>query len=214
MLTLERPGGLRERQRQARDEAILQAAFAIMAAEGYEALTMEGLAERVGISRQTLYHHFASKEDIALRALLTLMEQGMRSMKAIDPALPPSERLERVARWMLEMRFSPAPAAFVRARPALVPVRAHPDYRRAFEQRAEALQEIVEAAQAGGEIRADTPSRLVVQMLLGLICEGQYEDLIATGTTSAEEVTQHIVDVFFAGVRSGTSACRRDAHGR
>ena len=48
-------------------------------------LTMEGLAERVGISRQTLYHHFASKEHIALQAVLTLMAQGLQAIQESTP---------------------------------------------------------------------------------------------------------------------------------
>ena len=87
--TLARPPGLRERQKQARGEAILEAAFALIVEEGYDALTMEGLAARVGISRQTLYHHFVSREDIVLRAVLSLMAQGIEAIQSFDPALAP-----------------------------------------------------------------------------------------------------------------------------
>jgi AcrR family transcriptional regulator len=193
--------GLRERQRQARGEAILQAAFTLIVEDGYEALTMEGLAERVGISRQTLYHHFASKEEITLRAILTLMERGLQTIEAIDPDVAPIERLRRVVRWLLESRFQPATAAFVKARHSLMPLKAHPDYKRAFEQRAAALARMVEAAQSAGELRADLPSALIVQMLLGLVSEPSYESLIAAGTASHAAVTDAVLDVFFQGLR-------------
>ena len=42
--------------------------FALIVELGYHALTMERLAARVGISHPTLYHHLASRGDIALRA--------------------------------------------------------------------------------------------------------------------------------------------------
>lgn len=193
--------GLRARQRQARGEAILCAAFDLMAEQGYDALTMEALAERVGISRQTLYHHFASKEDIALRAVLTLMEQGTRSIQALDPALPPITRLERVIRWMLELRFSPNGAAFVKARPALVPIKARPEYRRAFERRAAAITEIVDAAQQAGEIDVKLPGGLIVQMLLGLVVGAEYEELVASGEVSSADITERVVSVFFRGIQ-------------
>ncbi len=193
--------GLRQRQRQARGEAILQAAFALIVEQGYDALTMEGLAARVGISRQTLYHHFASKEDIALRAVLTLMEQGIEAIEAIDPALAPVERLKRVVRWMLESRFRPAYAAFVKARLSLMPLKSHPDYQRAFERRADTLAQIVQSAQAAGEVRADLPSRLIVQMLLGLVSDASYEGLVASGQATPGQVAGAITDVFFTGLR-------------
>jgi len=193
--------GLRARQRQARGEAILCAAFDLMAEQGYEALTMEVLAEQVGISRQTLYHHFASKEDIALRAVLKLMEQGTQAIYELDTASSPLARLERVIRWMLELRFSPNGAAFVKARPALGPIKAHPEYRRAFIQRTEAINGIVKAAQSAREINTSLPSALIVQMLLGLVVGAEYEELIAASVISPADVTEMVVAAFFQGVR-------------
>lgn len=193
--------GLRERQRQARGEAILQAALTLIVEEGYEALTMEGLAERVGISRQTLYHHFASKEEITLSAILTLMEQGLRTIEAIDPNLTPLERLTRVVRWLLESRFQPTTAAFVRVRHSLMPVKAHPDYKRAFEQRAAALARLVKAAQDSGELRTDLPAPVIVQMLLGLVSDASYEGLVAAGTVSPSDIANTVIDVLFKGLR-------------
>jgi AcrR family transcriptional regulator len=196
--------GLRQRQRQARGEAILEAAFALIVEEGYEALTMEAVAARVGISRQTLYHHFASKEEIMLRAVLTLMERGIEAIQAIDLCLPPVERLVRVVRWMLDSRFQPTMAALVKVRHSLMPVKAHPEYRRAFERRADTLAQIVAAAQAAGEIRVDLPSRLIVQMLLGMVSDASYEGVVAAGQATPAEVADAVIDVFFAGLRPHT----------
>ena len=193
--------GLRERQRQARGEAILEAAFALIVEKGYDALTMEEVAARVGISRQTLYHHFASREDILLRAVLTLMDQGIAVIHSFDPAQAPVERLKGVARWMLESRFGPTRAALVKVRHSLMTVKSRPEYQLAFERRAAALAEIVEAAQDAGELRADLPSRLIVQMLLGLVSDASYEGLVAEGRTTLPEVTDAIIHVFFTGLR-------------
>ena len=194
------PGGLRERQRQARGAAILEAAFALIVEQGYDALTMEGLAARVGISRQTLYHHFASREEITLRAVLTLMDRGIEAIHSFDTSLPPAERLKGIVRWMLESRFQPTTAALVKVRHSLMTVKAHPEYQRAFERRAAELAGIVEAAQNAGELRADLPSRLIVQMLLGLVSDASYEDFIAAGQTTVTEVADAIIGVFFTGL--------------
>lgn len=194
--------GLRERQRQARDEAILSAAFALIVENGYESLTMETLAERVGISRQTLYHHFASKEDLALRAILELMGQGIQAIRAIDPSLPPMARLEKVVRWMIDFRAGEIGTAFCKAKPALMPLKSRPEYRRAFAERAQAVEMIVADAQAARAIRRDLPTALIVQMLFGLLGDTGYEELIATGRVSREQVADAIIDLFFRGIRS------------
>jgi AcrR family transcriptional regulator len=199
-LETEEPQGLRARQRQARSEAILDAAFAIIVEKGYDALTMEEVAARVGISRQTLYYHFTSREDITLRAVLTLMDQGIEVIHSIDSSLAPVARLKAVVRWMLESRFQPTRAALVKVRHSLMTVKSHPEYQKAFERRAAVLADIVAAAQAAGEIRSDLPSRLIVQMLLGLVSDASYEDLIADGQTTLTQVTDTIIDVFFKGL--------------
>jgi len=192
--------GLRERQRLDRDEKILKATFDLLAERGYEALTMELLADRVGISRQTLYHHFSSKADITLRALLKLMEEGINTIEAIDPSLSPVVRLEKVLRWMLDLRFQPAPAAFVKVRPALAPIKAHPDYLRGFDRRAQAIASIVDEAKAAGQVLKSIPSSIIVQMLLSAACDGRYEDVIETEGISAAELIECVVRVFFSGI--------------
>src|SRR3569833_554695 len=90
------PIGLRERQRQLREQAIVEAAFVLIAEEGYEAMTMDSLAERVGISKPTLYNHFPSKDAITVRALVALNDRTVNAIHAIDDTLPPVERLEHV----------------------------------------------------------------------------------------------------------------------
>ncbi len=192
--------GLRERQKQARGEAILEAAFALLVEEGYDALTMEKLAARVGISRQTLYLYFDSREDITLRAVLSLVQQSLDVIQSLDPALAPVEKLKRVVRWMLESRSEPAYAALIKARNSLMTIKSHPEYLRASERRAAALAGIVEKAQEAGELRADLPSRLIVQMLFGLV-SASYEELIAAGQTTPAQVADATRDVFFAGLR-------------
>ncbi|MCW3062547.1 MAG: transcriptional regulator, TetR family [Capsulimonas sp.] len=207
-LTVTAKSGLRERQRRERGETILQAAFALLAEKGYDALTMEELAERVGISRQTLYHHFASKEDIALRAVMIFAEEGIQSIRSIDPQLPPIDRLERVVRWMMEVRFTPTRAAFVKARPILMHVKASPEYREAFDRRARAIQEIADAAIEAGQIEPGLSSAMVVQVLLALICDPSYEQLVDSGKATPEEIASSVALFFRRGVERRKDAIK------
>ena len=191
---MDEPSGLRERQRVARGGAILEAAFALMVEQGYDALTMEAVAARVGISRQTLYHHFKSRDEIVLRALLILTDESMAMIRSLDLSLPPVERLKRIARWMIESKAEPVRAALVKVKQSLTAVLSHPDYLAAFERRALMLAEIVGAAQVSGEVRADLQPRLIVQML-NLV-------LSACGDGTSPEVTNAMIDVFFTGLRA------------
>jgi len=196
------PVGLRERQRQQRERAILDAAFVLIAEEGYEAMTMDGLAERVGISKPTLYNHFPSKDDITVRTLIELNERTFNAIHAIDGSLPPGIRLERVMRWMVNNRFSPTPSALLRARTLLKPAKSHPDYQRAAGRKIDAIADIVEAAQQMGDIDAAMPPRLLAQMMFTVVCAPEYDDLIARGDAKVEDIEETLVKMFFDGVRN------------
>jgi AcrR family transcriptional regulator len=62
----------RERLRALTRQAILQAAEAVVLRDGVSALTLDAIAAELGLTKQGLYYHFASKE--ALVAELALQE--------------------------------------------------------------------------------------------------------------------------------------------
>src|SRR5258708_30382160 len=55
---------LKERQRQEREDLILQAAEEILTEKGYYETSMDEIAARVGVAKGTLYLHFPGKEDL------------------------------------------------------------------------------------------------------------------------------------------------------
>jgi len=58
---------------EARQEQIIEAALELIGAEGVNALSIAGIAERVGIVPSALYRHFKSKDDV-LDAVLELLK--------------------------------------------------------------------------------------------------------------------------------------------
>jgi len=58
---------------EARQEQIIEAALELIAADGVNALSIAGIAERVGIVPSALYRHFKSKDDV-LDAVLELLK--------------------------------------------------------------------------------------------------------------------------------------------
>ena len=54
------------------DEAILQAALELLAADGYRALTMERVRERSGVGKATIYRRYGSKEELVAAAIVHL----------------------------------------------------------------------------------------------------------------------------------------------
>jgi AcrR family transcriptional regulator len=66
-----RPG--RPRSAQA-DQAILSAAIELLVEDGFEGMSMEGIATRAGVGKTTVYRRWTSKEEVVAAALRTLDE--------------------------------------------------------------------------------------------------------------------------------------------
>jgi len=58
------PTGLRERKRAETHARIQSEAMRLFLARGFEATTLEEIAEAAGVSRRSLFHYFTSKEEI------------------------------------------------------------------------------------------------------------------------------------------------------
>lgn len=72
------------RQRRAVREGILSAAREIASADGWKAVTIRGIAERIEYSAPVIYEHFASKDEI----LGALMRQGYaEQLQAVESAI-------------------------------------------------------------------------------------------------------------------------------
>src|ERR1700730_2310785 len=81
----------RERERQATQQAILQAALEIASLEGWQAVTMRRVAERIEYSPSAIYKYFEDKEAI----LHTLLLQGFQQMLAALEQVATHERNPR-----------------------------------------------------------------------------------------------------------------------
>lgn len=56
--------GWRERKRRETHKRVWESAIALFASNGYEATTLDAIAEASSISKRTFFHYFKSKEDI------------------------------------------------------------------------------------------------------------------------------------------------------
>ncbi len=189
---------LKERQRQVREEAILEAAHEFLAEQGYEAMNMDDLAARIGISKATLYQHFASKEELVVSVLvqiLRLAEQDIQEESA--PALPAMQRLESVLRRSLKRRMvlwnaNLTTLSFNKTH--------HPEYKKHFGYMTEAIGSLIDTAKAEGDIDPAISTAVLVRMVLWLF-RTDFEDLLAAGKCTPDELINTVVAVVINGCK-------------
>jgi AcrR family transcriptional regulator len=82
-----------------RSEQILEVAAELFYEHGYRGVGLRSIAKAVGVQTPSLYHHFASKEDIlfelARRATTSFIDEHLPLLEGDDP---PAIRLHRLAR--------------------------------------------------------------------------------------------------------------------
>jgi len=86
-------------------DRLLQTAADLIWTSSYHATGVDSICEAAGIHKGSFYHHFASKEELAMAAL---EDQWLRIKPRIDeifsPANKPLDRLRKYARLTLEMQ--------------------------------------------------------------------------------------------------------------
>jgi len=95
---------LRQRRKQMLEAEILDAARSLLAEKGYAAMSMDELAAQVGISKPTLYSHFATKDDIIVATMVREMERFLALIESEAEDQTPLERLIFVLRKFMHVQ--------------------------------------------------------------------------------------------------------------
>jgi AcrR family transcriptional regulator len=169
---------MKERQRQLREDAILDAARALMASKGYAAMTLEEVIGEVGISKPTLYQHFVSKEELGVRVLLRAILDAQAYLSAIKSTLPPGEVLTAMIAWSFDRGYGPnSYCDFAGA----LPLFRHDTIRQAEGQLTSELVDVVSRGQAAGSVRNDVSAILIAQTLNGVLKNPAYQEQFRLG---------------------------------
>lgn len=188
-----------DRLRRQREEEILAAAYALLTERGYEGMTMDEVATQVGISKVTLYQHFASKEALAAGIAV---DQMRRIEQALEPHYqaegPALERLQAVLRYSLEQQ---APKWVANLPPNARFVAQDPAFQALYAQRMAAWERLVDEAKAEGSVNRQISTAVLVRMMQQLFAPG-YEDLVQSGRATPDAIIHTLLRVILHGAMS------------
>jgi AcrR family transcriptional regulator len=180
-------------------DAVLAAAVRLFNDRGYEATSMGDLAERLGITKSSIYHHVTGKQELlrmAVNHALDGLYEAAAEVEALDgPAIDRLELLIRRSVLVLADRLE-----FVTL---LLRVRGNNAIEKGALIRRKTLDaqvtELVKQAQAEGDLRADVDPATAARLLFGMV-NSLAEWYRPDGTVSADELSEAIATLAFRGL--------------
>ncbi|MEO8121400.1 MAG: TetR/AcrR family transcriptional regulator [Rhodoferax sp.] len=208
MLTRNAPKiSFKQQMLQAREDAIIQAVNRLLAEKGFESMTVDEVAADVGIAKASLYKHFASKEDLAAAAMVSVMRRAQAFLETLPVDAPPMEQLRTVVAWTMGLKLvgemPSLPSQNSTLRTALMGNKAYMD---GLIEVSDRLGAWIEAAQAQGALNPNLPAIAVLYTLFARACDPVLEFLKMGGQHSDEEIVALVLSTCFDGLcaRSGT----------
>ena len=169
--------------------AILSAAIAMVREVGYDATTMDGIADRAGVGKATLYRRWTSKEPLIADAL-----EGIARTFPVPDTGSTSGDLTQVLRESLGMYRDPATRGLLSgliAAMARSPMIAEAMRGGFLAARTQTMRHVIERGIARGELRADIDVAVAIDLLRGpLLVRG-----VLSGDRLDEPFVMRVVDL-------------------
>lgn len=192
----------KEKQLIVRESAILDAVHLLLAKKGYELMTMDEVANEVGIAKASLYKHFPSKEALAAAAMIRLLERTLEYVKSLPSEAAAIEKLQNVLRWALEMRMRGGlptlPSENTSLRESLI---GNAKYVSKVLDLNESMGELIEQAKADGTVRKDLPVEVVLFTIYARSCDPSVDYLKATEQFSDDQIIGFLITTCFNGLQ-------------
>ncbi|MET8802535.1 TetR/AcrR family transcriptional regulator [Streptomyces sp. NPDC004546] len=183
--------------------AIYAAALALVGEVGYPRTTVEGIAARAGVGKQTIYRWWSSKADVLLEAFLDFGERTARAAGQEPYAIPDTgdlaADLKAVLRAtvdeLLDPRFE-VPARALAAEGLLNEQVGREFVERLLQPQLQLYADRLRAAQGSGAVRGDVDPRIALELFVSPLAQRWLQ---RTGPISYD-YTDTLVDYALHGI--------------
>ncbi|MFJ1731673.1 TetR/AcrR family transcriptional regulator [Streptomyces sp. NPDC088254] len=183
--------------------AIYDAALGLVAEAGYPKTTVEGIAARAGVGKQTIYRWWGSKADVLLEAFLDLSEQAAADAGQVSYAIPDTgdlaADLKLVLRLTVDQMADPrfdAPSRALAAEGLVNEQLGREFVAKLLEPQLQLYVTRLRSAQHAGQVRADVDPRIALELFVSPLAQRWLQH---TGPIT-HEYTDTLVDYALFGL--------------
>lgn len=193
----------KEQMHQAREEAILQATCRLLGEKAYDAMTMDDVANAVGIAKASLYKHFASKEELCCAAMVQILGKVQAFLDTVPAELAPQDKLRALVRWSLERLIACEMPLLPSRNTALRGVlMADKRYLDTLIGVSDCIGKWITEAQAQGRIDPSLPPLVVLYTLFARACDPVVSFLKEGGQFDDAAIVELVLKTCFDGLNS------------
>ena len=202
---------LREKQRQERQELILQAAEQVFTEKGYYDISLDEIARRVGIGTATIYSHFSSKEDLMVAAIFerALKKVALHVQEIAAQPQNAREKLTQLFQFLISDEF------FLRRAQLFYSLGNSPEAQKALNERQGSISEnarifsdtlaaVLEQGKTSGEFRQDITTATMLKAFISLVRAQSVKDLLAGNYEDGSPA--ELLSVYLSGIAAKTAA--------
>lgn len=185
-----------------RESLIIETVNHLLATKGYDAMTVDEIADTVGIAKASLYRHFPSKEALGMAALVDIMHKALGVINQLNATDQTAiDKLKALTQWAMRLKLAQKmpnlPSENSQLRELLI---ANDDYTNNLVMLSDSIGEWIEQAQAEGRLQSNIPGLAILYTLYARACDPVLGFLRSSQLYDDDEIIAIVTRTCFEGL--------------
>ena len=185
-----------------RESLIIETVNHLLATKGYDAMTVDEIADTVGIAKASLYRHFPSKEALGMAALVDIMHKALEVINQLNATDQTAiDKLRALTQWAMRLKLAQKmpnlPSENSQLRELLI---ANDDYTNNLVMLSDSIGEWIEQAQAEGKLQSNLPGLAILYTLYARACDPVLGFLRSSQLYDDDEIITIVTRTCFEGL--------------
>ncbi|MBW4015390.1 TetR/AcrR family transcriptional regulator [Moraxella osloensis] len=185
-----------------RESLIIETVNHLLATKGYDAMTVDEIADTVGIAKASLYRHFPSKEALGMAALVDIMHKALEVINQLNATDQTAiDKLKALTQWAMRLKLAQKmpnlPSENSQLRELLI---ANDDYTNNLVMLSDSIGEWIEQAQAEGRLQSNLPGLAILYTLYARACDPVLGFLRSSQLYDDDEIIAIVTRTCFEGL--------------
>ena len=185
-----------------RESLIIETVNHLLATKGYDAMTVDEIADTVGIAKASLYRHFPSKEALCMAALVDIMHKALGVINQLNATDQTAiDKLKALTQWAMRLKLAQKmpnlPSENSQLRELLI---ANDDYTNNLVMLSDSIGEWIEQAQAEGNLQSNIPGLAILYTLYARACDPVLGFLRSSQLYNDDEIIAIVTRTCFEGL--------------